>query len=47
MDLRSDPFETAWGNSAFYDKWAMEHVFMIVPAQTTVGKYLNSFATVL
>ncbi len=43
MDLRSDPFETAWGNSAFYDKWAMEHAFMIVPAQTTVGKYLNTY----
>lgn len=43
IDLRADPFEESYGNSILYDKWSIDHAFRIVPAQTTVGKYLQTY----
>jgi arylsulfatase len=43
MNLRSDPFERAAHESIGYDKWALERVFMIAPAATIVGEWLQSF----
>jgi arylsulfatase A-like enzyme len=44
-NLRSDPFERATEDaSVFYDKWMMDHAFMLVPAQAIVGEFLKTFA---
>jgi arylsulfatase len=43
FNLRSDPFETADHESATYNRWWMEHVFLLVPAQEFVGKFLGTF----
>ena len=43
FNLRSDPFETADGHSMGYDRWAAEHMFLLVPAQQYVGQFLASF----
>jgi arylsulfatase len=42
FNLRSDPFERGDG-SVLYDKWTVDHVFIQVPAQVIVGKWLDSF----
>jgi arylsulfatase len=42
FDLRADPFER--GNASFeYDKWLVEHAFILVPMQALVAKWLTSF----
>jgi arylsulfatase A-like enzyme len=41
-DLRSDPFERAT-NSIYYADWQVRHVFVQVPVQALVAKYLESF----
>lgn len=43
IDLLSDPYEYAPSNSAFYETWAMEHAFLILPAAEKVGMYLQSY----
>lgn len=43
FNLRSDPFETADHEGMDYDRWRMEHVFILVPAQEYVGKFLATF----
>jgi arylsulfatase len=43
FNLRSDPFETADNHSMGYDRWAAEHMFLLVPAQQYVGKFLATF----
>lgn len=44
VDLRSDPYEYAIdAGSIYYFKWLQDHAFVIVPAQTTVGKFLMTF----
>jgi arylsulfatase len=43
FNVRSDPFESADHESATYNKWWMEHVFLLVPAQEYVGKFLGTF----
>jgi len=43
FNIRSDPFETADHESATYNRWWMEHVFLLVPAQEYVGKFLATF----
>ena len=43
VDLRADPFERAWEESGNYSDWSMRHMFVIVPAQVAVAKYLESF----
>ncbi len=41
MNLRSDPFEEGIGAMA-YKEWMFEHIFLLVPAQTYVGQFLNT-----
>ena len=42
-NLRSDPFERAEYESIGYDKWWVEHMFVIAPAGAYVGAWLQSF----
>jgi arylsulfatase A-like enzyme len=43
FNLRSDPFETADHEGMDYERWRVEHVFMLMPAQEYVGKFLATF----
>ncbi len=43
FNLRSDPFETADHEGMDYDRWRIEHVFLLVPAQQYVGQFLSTF----
>jgi arylsulfatase A-like enzyme len=43
FNLRSDPFETADREGMDYDRWRLEHVFLLVPAQQYVGRFLSTF----
>ena len=43
FNLRSDPFETADHEGMDYERWRIEHVFVLVPAQQYVGKFLATF----
>jgi arylsulfatase len=43
FNLRSDPFETADHESMDYERWRVEHLFLMVPAQEYVGKFLATF----
>jgi arylsulfatase len=42
FNLRSDPFEAAEDSTVFYDKWTADRMFMQVPAQAIVAKWLES-----
>jgi len=42
-NLRQDPFERAHHESMLYDKWGFDHLFLLVPAQAYVGKFLQTF----
>jgi arylsulfatase A-like enzyme len=43
FNLRSDPFETADHEGMDYERWRVEHLFVLVPAQDYVGKFLATF----
>ncbi len=43
LDLRTDPFERAPEESSFYGDWGIRKMFVIVPAQMGIAKYLESF----
>jgi arylsulfatase len=43
FNLRSDPFETADHEAMDYNRWWMEHIFLLVPAQQFVGQFLATF----
>ena len=43
FNLRSDPFERADHEAGGYDKWFVEHAFVLVPAQAIVGQHLATF----
>ena len=43
FNLRSDPFETADYEGMDYERWRIEHVFLLVPAQQYVGQFLSTF----
>ena len=43
FNLRSDPFETADHEGMDYERWRVEHLFVMVPAQAYVAKFLESF----
>ncbi|MGH9870326.1 MAG: arylsulfatase [Candidatus Polarisedimenticolia bacterium] len=43
FNLRSDPFETADHESMDYERWRVEHLFVMVPAQEYVGRFLSTF----
>ena len=42
-DLRADPFEVAQRDAGDYDKWRVEHAFVLVPAQAYVGRHLQTY----
>jgi arylsulfatase A-like enzyme len=42
-DLRADPFERTKEEAANYGDWTFRHIFVIVPAQEGMAKYLESF----
>ena len=43
FNLRSDPFETADHEAMDYERWRVEHLFVMVPAQQYVGQFLSTF----
>jgi arylsulfatase A-like enzyme len=43
FNLRRDPYERADITSNTYYDWLIDHVFLIVPAQAYVGKFLDTF----
>jgi arylsulfatase len=43
FNLRSDPFETADHEGMDYERWRVEHLFLLVPAQEYVGQFLGTF----
>jgi arylsulfatase A-like enzyme len=43
FNLRTDPFEIADHVSIDYDHWRLDRVFMFVPAQEYIGKYIATF----
>jgi len=43
FNLRSDPFERAEHEAGDYDKWFIEHLFLLVPAQAIVGQQLQTY----
>jgi arylsulfatase A-like enzyme len=43
FNLRSDPFETADHEGMDYERWRVEHLFVLVPAQQYVGQFLTTF----
>ena len=42
-NLRMDPFELAQDIGMDYDRWFLEHMFVIAPATAYVGEWLQSF----
>jgi len=44
FNLRSDPLERAMHESIGYYKWLLDHVFLLVPAQAIVKKFMSTFA---
>ncbi|HSE41616.1 MAG TPA: arylsulfatase [Acidobacteriota bacterium] len=43
FNLRSDPFETADHEGIDYERWRIDHLFLLVPAQQYVGQFLATF----
>jgi len=43
FNLRTDPMERADVTSNTYYDWLLDHVFLLVPAQTLIGEFLESF----
>jgi arylsulfatase len=43
VDLRADPFERALEESANYDIWLLEHVFLFTPARGVIQEYMKTF----
>jgi arylsulfatase len=42
-DLRADPFEKAQFDAGDYDRWRVEHAFVLVPSQAFVGRHLKTY----
>jgi arylsulfatase len=43
FNLRSDPFETADHEGMDYERWRIEHTFLLYPAQRYVGQFMGTF----
>jgi arylsulfatase len=43
FNLRADPLERAEIEAGDYDKWFIEHLFVLVPAQAIVARHIQSF----
>jgi len=44
FNLKTDPYERADVTSNTYYDWLLDHVFLLVPAQSIVGEFLSTFA---
>src|SRR5215467_4297990 len=42
FNLRSDPFEEGEDSTVFYDKWNADRMFLMVPAQELVAKWIDT-----
>jgi arylsulfatase len=42
-NLRQDPFERAQHEAIDYNRWFIDHMFVLVPAQAYVGNFLQTF----
>ncbi|MFB6454218.1 arylsulfatase [Chitinophaga sp. Hz27] len=43
-DLRADPFEYAYDHASnYYEKWSMDHAFLVLPSAEMTGAYLASY----
>jgi arylsulfatase len=42
-NLRMDPFELASDIGMGYNKWYLEHMYMVAPAASYIGQWLQSF----
>jgi arylsulfatase len=42
-NLKTDPYEKATITSNTYWDWYLDHVYLLLPAQTAVGKFLETF----
>jgi arylsulfatase len=43
FNLRTDPFEEADHIASDYDRWRIDRLFLLVPAQEYVGQFLSTF----
>jgi arylsulfatase len=43
FNLRRDPYERAQITSNTYYDWLLDHAFFLVPAQSYVGRFLETF----
>jgi len=43
FNLRTDPYERADITSNSYYEWFIDHLFILVPAQKIIGKFLATF----
>ena len=43
FNLRTDPFERAEHEAGGYDRWYVEHVFLLAPAVSIVGRHIATF----
>jgi arylsulfatase len=43
FSVRSDPFERADHESGGYDRWYIDHVFLMVPAQALVAQHIATY----
>lgn len=43
FDLRADPFERADITSNTYYDWMFDHAFLVVPSQTYIVKFIETF----
>jgi arylsulfatase len=43
FSLRADPFERADHEAGGYDRWYIDHVFVMVPAQEFVAQHVASY----
>jgi len=43
FNVRSDPFEIGDHEAMDWNRWWVEHVFLLVPAQQYVAKFIGSF----
>ena len=43
FNLRTDPYERADITSNTYYDWLLDHAYLLVPAQVSVGKFLGTF----
>ena len=43
FDIKADPFERAQTEAGEYDRWRVEHAFVLVPAQAYVAAHLQTY----